>query len=161
MKELYISLIVIIHGVHALSLSRCKQRLGVTRDGVRCFGYVKSCVNVSHTYRKQAFGRAPFVVRCSDVDDGDIDAIGVCEQSLYNSNLTRSSACRRNITASSCDIWHNGTSLTYSMPNDNGYQLHTNSIVTQKFQSFFNILERPINRSSQTSVTQIGIHVSG
>lgn len=43
---------------------------------------------------------------------GDIDAIGVCASSRYNRSFTRSAACRRKITASSCVIGHNGTSFT-------------------------------------------------
>lgn len=49
---------------------------------------------------------------CSE-PDGDIDAIGVCALSRYKRSLTRSDACLKNITASSCVIGQSGTSLTY------------------------------------------------
>lgn len=61
-------------------------------------------------YRRLAFFPA-FEMHCSDVD-GDIEAIGVCELSRYKRSLTRSLACLKNITASSCVIGHNGKSLT-------------------------------------------------
>lgn len=63
-------------------------------------------------YRRDAFGLPVFGMNCSD-DDGEIDAIGVCEMSRNKRSFTRSFACLRNSTASSCVIGHNGTSFTY------------------------------------------------
>lgn len=62
-------------------------------------GCVSFCFCRLH-YRKLAFGFPALEIYCSD-DDGDIDAMGVCELSRYNRSLTRSFACLKNITASS------------------------------------------------------------
>lgn len=51
-------------------------------------------------YRKDVFGLPAFGMNCSE-EDGDIDAIGVCEMSRYKRSLTRSFACLKKSTASS------------------------------------------------------------